>query len=261
MVVNVGEGTTPATLQGLERAFAILERLAERPMRAKELADLLGLKWATAHRTLTFLRHSECLAYEDATGLYRIGPRLYYLGSAYLGSVPLVTAALPLLRIASRETGATAQLVVRYRRRSMNLIVVESTGHIVPRSTIDFHFPLHCGSKGRVLLAYADDEFIEQYLSVPLETLTENTLTNSEELRRRLRNIRLQGYEVTQGDVQVSTGSVAAPIQDATGKMIAAITLIVGIQQLERLEDQLIDTVLRTARSISLGIGWRNEPI
>ena len=68
-----------AALQGVGRALLVLEAVAEKPMRSKEVAERLGLKWTTAHRTLTHLLEQRYLRRDDASGLYSIGPRLYYL--------------------------------------------------------------------------------------------------------------------------------------------------------------------------------------
>ncbi|MCD6726360.1 MAG: IclR family transcriptional regulator [Solirubrobacteraceae bacterium] len=250
-------GVKPGGLQGLDRVLAIIDRLAEAPMHAKELADALGIKWSTAHRTLTHLRESGCLTRDEATGVYHIGPRLYFVGSSYLASLPIIHAARMELRVAANQTRTTVQLAARYGRRSMNLLVIESDKELIPRSTIDFHFPLHCGSKGQALLAFAEPGFVEWYLSQPLEPLTRHTVTDPDELRARLDVIRERDYAVTQGDVQLGSASVASPVRDASGAVIASVTLITPHNELEGTEATLVDVALTTARSLSLQLGWR----
>lgn len=247
----------PSGLQGVDRALAILELLADAPMRAKDIADALDLKWSTAHRTLVHLRETGCLVRDEATGLYHIGPRIYFIGSSYIATLPLVTAARAYLRAAVRQTGTVAQVAGVYDRYSMNLLIVESEEILVERSSINFHFPLHCGSKGQVLLAFASDEFVDSYLKGPLEPLTRRTVTDPDELRSRLGSIRERDYALTKGDVQLSTGSVAAPIRDAAGNVIASVTLIANYGEFDEKVTALIDAVMNTARSISLQLGWR----
>lgn len=237
--------------------MAVLEELADRPMRAKELAKALGIKWTTAYRTLAYLRDNGYLKKDDATGIYYVGPRLYYVGSSYVASLPIIQASRPYLKAAADETGAAAQLVERDRLRSIALLVFEAKSEYIPKTTIGFHFPLHCGSKGHVLLAYAEPDFIEEYLSGPLETLTPHTITDPDLMRERLEQVREHGYAITRRDVQLSTGSVAAPIHDASGAVIASACLIVDCADIERVEAKLVDVVLNTARGISLLMGWR----
>src|SRR5688572_10304763 len=98
-------------MQGLDRSLMILERLSERPMRPKELAESLGLKWTTAYRTITFLTSKGFLARDERTGIYSVGPRAFYVGSSYLANIPVVQASRGYLRLAADETGSAAQLV------------------------------------------------------------------------------------------------------------------------------------------------------
>jgi DNA-binding IclR family transcriptional regulator len=247
----------PGGLQGLDRALMMISRLAEEPMPAKRLADELGIKWSTAHRTLSHLRNTGCLTRDEATGVYHVGPKLYFVGSSYLASLPVIHAARMELRVAADETASTAQLVARYERRSMNLLVIESDHQLVPRSTIDFHFPLHCGSKGQVLLAFADPEDIDAYVAGPLEALTRHTIIDPDELRERLAEIRRNEYAITQGDVQLTSASVAAPIWDVNGAVETSVTLITSYNEFEEKRSMLIDVVTNAARSISLQLGWR----
>lgn len=244
-----------AELQGLGRSMAILEALADRPMRAKELSDALGVKWTTAYRALAYLVDNGYLKRDEATGVYYIGSRLYYIGSSYVANLPILQVSRPYLKAAAEETGGTAQLCERDGFRSVVLSVFEAKSEYIPKTTIGYHFPLHCGSKGQVLLAYAGDALIEEYLARPLEMLTPHTLADPVRLRERLATIRAEEYAVTARDVQVSTGSVAAPVRDAQGNVIASVCLIVTYAELE--QAKLVDVVVGTARSISQLMGWR----
>ena len=244
-------------LQGIGRALAILEALAERPMRAKEVADALGLKWTTAYRALAHLREGGYLRRDDTTGLYSVGTRLYAIGASYLANLAIVQLGRPYLRAAADEAAATAQLVERDRDRAVVLAVAEPPSETIPKSTAGFHFPLHAGSKGRVLLAFSDEETIRWYLGRPLEQLTRHTITDPVELRLILARIREQGYAATLRDVQLSTGSVAAPVHDASGAVVACVCLIASAADVEEREARLADVALATARSLSVALGWR----
>ena len=249
-----------ANLQGVGRAMAVLEELAERPMRAKELAEALGIKWTTAYRTIAYLHDNGFLGRDEATGLYYIGARLYYIGSSYVNHLPVLQASEPHLHAAAEQAGATVQLVQRYGGRSVVLALAEPSGEThIPKTTIGWHFPLHCGAKGQVLLAYAAAAFIEKYLDGPLQGLTPYTITSADELRDRLEGIRGTGHAVSRRDVQLSTGAVAFPIANAMGEVVASLTLIVDHTELEKRETALVDVASSTAQTISMGLAWRPE--
>jgi DNA-binding IclR family transcriptional regulator len=243
-------------LQGLGRAVALLDAIAERPRRPKELADALGLKWTTAYRTLAFLRDAGYVRRDEATGTYSIAARLHSIGTAYLATHPLVQATRPMLRTTADESGATVQLVERDRRHTVVLIAAEPRTAAIPKATPGFHFPLHCGSKGHVLLAFAPEEERTEYLAEPLSPMTEASITEPGELASRLGDVRANGYAVTRRDVQLSTGSVAAPIRDATGDVRWCVCLVTGVGDLDLREDALVEVALHTAQALSILAGW-----
>lgn len=243
-----------AELQGVGRAFALLEQVAERPMRASALARSLGLKWTTAHRTLSYLTSTGYLERDELTGEYFIGVRAFSLGSSYVASLCLAEAARPYLHAASILGKSTAQLVKRDHRRSVVLSVSDPDRNHVAETTIGCNFPLHCGSKGHVLLAYAPESFLDAYLSRPLERLTPYTIIDPEAVRDRVAAVRKSGFAVTSRDVRSFSSSVAAPVRDRLGQVVAAVTLVVPPQQLDASEQQLTHLVVRAAASISRAV-------
>lgn len=247
-----------AALQGVGRALDVLETVAERPTRANEIAARLELKWTTAHRTLTHLLEQGYLRRDEASGNYSIGPRLYFLGQAYLFGHSLLNAGAQLVRAVAKEMGVSAQLNEREGFRAMTLLAVDHKLEVIPKTTPEFHFPLHTGSKGHVLLAFSEPEVLEKMLEKPLLALTERSITDPEQLRAQLAEVRTQGYAVTREDVQWGTGSVAAPVFYSDGELAGAVCLIVKAEEMtdERLAS-LVGAVCRTAREISIQLGWR----
>ncbi len=240
--------------------MAVLEELAERRMRAKELARRSG---SSGRPPTAPSRTSTTAASSGATrppALYYIGARLYYIGSSYVNHLPVLQASEPHLHAAAEQAGATVQLVQRYGGRSVVLALAEPSGEThIPKTTIGWHFPLHCGAKGQVLLAYAAAAFIEKYLDGPLQGLTPYTITSADELRDRLEGIQGTGHAVSRRDVQLSTGAVAFPIANAMGEVVASLTLIVDHTELEKRETALVDVASSTAQTISMGLAWRPE--
>lgn len=248
------------TLQGLSRALRVLELLARTPMRASDAANALGMSWATLYRVLVQLE-SDAIIERDAAGVYRIGPRTWLLGSTYLVGHRLLDLSVPVLKQASEELGgAVLQLVERVGTTAVVLYSQEAmTGEVITRTTYGYHFPLHSGSKGLLLLAYAPDEFIDEYLAGDLPALTPATVTDPDKVRERLDVIRSSGVAVTVGDVQSFTGSVAAPVYDSQDQVVAAICAVVPRSQIE---DEaraalLVQVTRRVAQSLSLSLGWQ----
>ncbi len=251
-------GSAPA-LKGVYRALQVLEHLAVQPGRASDVAAALGVSWATLHRTLSELEQGGFLERDADTNRYTIGPRMWFVGTAYLTNHPVMELAQPHLEQAAACDDVTVQLVERSGRLAVTLYSHHTAGEIITKSTYGYHFPLHCGSKGQVLLAYAPSGFIDQYLSGELERLTPETLTDPAVLRERLAAIRRNGYCETEGDVQPFTGSLSAPVFDRAGHVPCAVSFIVRRSTLreEARREAMLETLLRTCHAISIGLGWR----
>jgi DNA-binding IclR family transcriptional regulator len=248
-----------AALQGVGRAMEILEAVAERPMRASEIAERLSLKWTTAYRSLTYLLENRYLRRDEASGVYAIGPRLSYLGAAYLVDHPVREAGSQAIRALAYETRASCQLNEREGLRATVLMAVDPKIEMIPKTTPEFSFPLHTGSKGQVLLAYSDPSVFDALTAIPLVALTDRSITDPAVLRARLAQIRAQGYAVTREDVQLGTGSVAAPVLETNGRLAGAVCAIVKAEELsdDARVEALVGAVGRTAREVSTRLGWR----
>ncbi|MCW3010227.1 MAG: hypothetical protein JWO90_631 [Solirubrobacterales bacterium] len=227
-------------------------------MTATALATRLEMNWSTLYRNLSSLAE---LGYVERRGdHYAIGMRLYALGSAFLPELALNNVARPHLHAASTVTRSVAQLITRDDRRSVVLAACEASAGHVPETSIGNNFPLHCGSKGHVLLTYADEAFVDEYLSRPLERLTPETITDPGLLRDRLAQVRAQGYAVTERDVRSFSSSVAAPVFDRSGTTVASVTLVVRPEDLRVQRPRLVQLVRQTATAISRSLRSQISP-
>ncbi len=246
-------------LKGVRRSLQVLEYLALNPGRATDVAEGLNVSWATLHRTLSELEQGGFIAREGDSNRYTIGPRMWFIGTAYLAEHKVLEAARPYLDAAAEGGDYTVQLVERSGRLAVTLYSYQTAGEVITKSTYGYHFPLHCGSKGQVLLAYSTEQEIEEFLSGPLEALTPETVTQPKALRKLLRDIKAQGYARTVGDVQQFTGSLSAPVFDRGQAVIGAVCFIAqrSVFRDDAKVEAMLETLLRTAQSASLALGWR----
>jgi DNA-binding IclR family transcriptional regulator len=250
-------------LRGMSRSLAIIEHLAVRPGRVVDVTQEMGLPWATVHRIITQLTKAEFLRRDPETKRYEIGPALWFAGATYMANHRVLRAAIPYLRKPEEIEGIAVQLAERVRDQAVAIYSAQPYATEISKAQYGYHFPLHCGSKGRVLLAFETPEFVEHYLRRPLERLTELTIVDAEELRQDLADIRQRGYSITLADVQPFTGSMAAPIRDFSGRVIASLCFIgrKTLLQNERKRDELLEHLLHAAHLASLDLGWRPDPV
>lgn len=246
-------------LKGVRRSLQVLEYIALNPGRATDIAAGLNVSWATLHRTLSELEQGGFIARDGDSNRYSIGARMWFIGTAYLANHKMLEATRPYLDDAAEAGDYTVQLVERSGRLAVTLYSNQTAGEVITKSTYGYHFPLHCGSKGQVLLAYAAPQDIEDFLAGPLESLTPDTVTKPKELRKLLKQIKAQGYAQTVGDVQHFTGSLSAPVFDRAQQVIGAVCFITNRSAFrdDATVEKMLETLLRTAHSASLALGWR----
>ena len=119
--------------------------------------------------------------------------------------------------------------------------------------------PPYCTSSGKVLLAYSNEEVVETIISKGLKKFTKNTITNPDKLRVHLSKIRDTGYATSYDEFFEGVTTIAAPIFDYQGKVIAALS-VVGPKQ--RIQTQKVPgyakKVISAAMEISNRIGYRS---
>jgi DNA-binding IclR family transcriptional regulator len=193
-----------------------------------ELARRSGVSLPTAHRRVAELLEWGALE-RDSAGRYRIGLRLWEVGSLAPRSLGLRDAAMPFLEDLYEVTHENVQLAVR---EGLELVFVERLAgrHAVPVLTrVGGRFALHATGVGLALLAHAPAEVQEEVLSSPLHGYTSKTVTDHGELRRILACIRKCGYAVSDGQVTLDALSVAAPVVGPDGVVTAAVSLVVRV--------------------------------
>ncbi|TQF67161.1 IclR family transcriptional regulator [Rhodococcus spelaei] len=212
---------SPATsgIGVLDKAMSVLYAVAEQPCNLGELCARTGLPRATAHRLAVGLEVHRLLA-RDSDGLWRPGPGLSELAPAANDSL-LEAAALVLPRL--REiTGESVQL---YRREGLQRVCVASmeppTG-LRDTVLVGARLPMTAGSGAKVLLAWADPQV--QRLVLPDALFSERVLVE----------VRKRGWAQSAAEREPGVASVAAPVRDRSGAVVAAISVSGPIDRMGR---------------------------
>ncbi|MFI5805083.1 IclR family transcriptional regulator [Streptomyces sp. NPDC051561] len=223
-----GTGTGHGTGPVLGRALQILGAFtAECPrMTLSELSRRAGLPVSTVHRMLGELIAWGALERDDS-GHYRVGLRLWEVGSLAPRGQGLRERALPFLEDLSQITRENVQFAVREGTEAVFVERIAGTGAVPVLTRVGGRFRLTATGVGLVLLAHAPAEVQEQAMAEPFERITPRTLTDPRELRRILAEIRTNGYAVSDRQVTMDAVSVAAPVHGSDGTVIASVSLVV----------------------------------
>ncbi len=214
-----------SSVQSIRRAFDVLGALAVGPLGVTEVADRAGLPKSTAARLLMTLAREGAVEQVPGDTQYRLGPRLATLAAGLAPVRSLTAISHPVLIDLAAAIGEAAGLSVPDGDLVHYIDQVDTPNPVSVRDWTGSRVPLHAVSSGQVLLAFRPPAALERYLDHPLERLTPRTITDVDRLRERLREIRRDGYSWVREEFDEGISSVAAPIADASGEVVAAVHL------------------------------------
>lgn len=216
----------PEFVQSLERGLAVIRAFdADHPeLTLSEVARETGLTRAAARRFLLTLVE---LGYMRTDGrLFGLRPRVLELGYAYLSSLTLPEVAQPHLEALCAEVHESCSVSVLDGTDIVYVARVATKRIMTVAISVGTRFPAYATSMGRVLLAGQPADWLDDYLaSVELRPLTRRTVTDPAKLRSTLTRIRTQGYAVVDQELEEGLRSMAVPIRDASGDVVAAMNL------------------------------------
>ncbi len=210
------------------RALQLLDAFdaERRELTLSDLARRADMPLSTAHRLMQELCAWGAVE-RGADGLYRIGLRLWELGSLAPRGPGLREAALPFLEDLSQITRENVQLAVREGTEVVFVERIAGSGAVPVLTRVGGRFALTATGVGLVLLAHAPAEVQEEVLSGPIDRYTDKTVTDPAQLRRMLAATRSNGFSISDRQVTMDSLSVGAPIRDRHGAVIAAVSLVV----------------------------------
>uniref|UniRef100_A0A7C5RU55 IclR family transcriptional regulator n=1 Tax=Thermomicrobium roseum TaxID=500 RepID=A0A7C5RU55_THERO len=244
----------------VERAIAVLDELAQSDegLTLSELARACGEAKSSLHVILSTLVSAGWLIRDDLSKRYRLGPHLLFLAAAYNRQSDLLRAFTEVARPLARQLGETLQLAIRQGREVLYIGKQEGTQWVRLASEVGTRLPAHATSLGKCLLAWLPEEELERLLSEgPLVALTPRTITDPAALRAELARVREQGYAVDRGETLPDVWCFGAPVRDASGAVIAALSISVPVTRVSEMRlPLLVAAVQQAAREISRRQGW-----
>ena len=238
-------------MSSLEQGIRILRCFsADQPeLRLAEISRRLGISKSNVHRLLGILTAQGLLAREPGSPYYRLGLQLFDLGAAAVSRFD-GRPALPAMQELARLTRETILLGVLDAGDVVYVRKLESPYLLRISGTV--RAPVHCTATGKVLLAWADAATVERVVARGLPALSEQTITDPAAFRAHLAEVRRLGYAVSDQERETHTRAVGAPIRDASGAVVAALTVAAPAQRLPREQLPALATlVMSAARSVS----------
>ncbi|MEN9889531.1 MAG: hypothetical protein RL559_1568 [Pseudomonadota bacterium] len=221
-----------------------------------EVAQRTGLTRAGARRILLTL---QTLGYVDSDGRqFRLTPRILDLGFAYLSSMPFWSLAEPEMESLVDELGESCSAAVLEGTDVVYVLRVHT--HKIMRTSLGVgsRLPAYCTALGRVLLAGLDDEALHQRLQQShIQRHTEHTVTDVPALAACIAQVRVQGWSLVNQELEEGLISVAAPILNRSGRVVAAINISgqVNRTDVQAMQARFLPALLQRARHIAARMG------
>jgi DNA-binding IclR family transcriptional regulator len=247
-----------AGVQSVERALAILDILARSgEAGVTAIATELGVHKSTAFRLVTTLEQGGLVEQSEERGKYRLGMGVLRLAGATTARLDLVQEARPITRRLAASTGETVNIAVLADRAALYLDQAAGSSALQSHNWVGQHIPLHATSNGKVLLSGLDEADLTRTLGDELPAFTDATITDPEQLRKEVAEVGERGYATAVDELEVGLTAVAAPIRNAHGDVIAALSVSGPTFRLdgERLT-HVVPALLAAAREISYRLGW-----
>jgi DNA-binding IclR family transcriptional regulator len=187
------------------------------------------------------------------------------LGNLLLSQLDLRKEAEPLLRDLAERTKETVHMVFLDRDEIVYIDKVETDHNpsgLRMASRVGLRNPAHSCAVGKVLLSHFPEEEVDRVIKEKgLIKRTENTITDSKQLKEHLKLVRAQGYAVDDEENERGIRCVAAPIYNETGKAVAAISISVPAFRITKkmIQEIMKKEVMETASKISQRLGFKER--
>ncbi|NCB02126.1 MAG: IclR family transcriptional regulator [Spirochaetia bacterium] len=232
------------------KALGILEYIAlHQPIQPVAMTKDLGLTRANLHRLLSTLVRTGYI--EKAGGGYQLSLKLYRLGS----TVPIKEQLRDLARIHMHELERIAReniyITVLYNDEVVAIEEVKSAHTVILNPDVIYTYPVNTCASGKLLLSHMSHENLDTYVET-LEMIrrTPYTIVDKEEFKRQVREAKVKGYAVEYLEFGNHLHSIAAPITNRDGEVIATIGISGPSMRLTK--DRMMDLIEPLKNSAAL---------
>ncbi|BAO87363.1 IclR family transcriptional regulator [Caballeronia cordobensis] len=250
-----------AGTQTLLRGLAILEAAANGARDLRSFGAALGTTRSTTHRLVSSLVQARYL--RQVQGGYLLGPKLIELGTIALEQMPLTAVARPHLQALADHTHDTIHLGVRDGDDVLYIDKIPGTRGLEMRSRVGHRMPLASTGIGKAMMLDLESVAWKRLLEASHRALAKTSFKpdnrpDFDTFNQRMTRYAQGGFTFDLEENEASIRCVAAPVRDASGAIVAALSVASTIPYMphERMEE-LIPVVQREARAISEELGWR----
>ncbi|MES2870777.1 MAG: pca regulon transcriptional regulator PcaR [Pseudomonadota bacterium] len=245
----------PDFMASLARGLAVVQAFQERKrhLTIAQISHRTEIPRAAVRRCLYTLIK---LGYATTDGrTYSLLPKVLTLGHAYLSSTPLAVSAQPYLDRMSEQLHEACNMATLEGDDILYIARSATTQRLISVDlSVGGRLPAYCTSMGRILLAALDDVTLHEYLAHgEFQAKTSRTLHTPETLLECLQQVREQGWCIVDQELEQGLRSIAVPVYDASGQVLAALNVSTHAGRVTRTElaQRFLPIMLSASRELS----------
>ncbi len=243
------EAATP-TAGAVKRALTILECLdnSRRGLNIAEMSRRLNIPRSSAHVIVLTLERLGYVEREPGGLHYSLGLKAYVLGRGMIKTLQLAETAQPHMEQLTQRLRLAAHLAVPDKEQGVFIQKVAAPSAVQVDTYVGRRMDLHCTGVGKVILAFGPSDIRDHALAKQAYMRhTENTITNPRLLMKELKRVLKAGYAVDDEEEELGVRCIAVPVQDVSGKFLAALSVTGPLRQMpqdsiEQIAEKLQET-------------------
>jgi len=222
-----GYSGDPNFMTSLARGLAVIQAFSQRQreLTVSQISAKTGFSRAAVRRCLYTLAKLGFAATDDGRH-FHLRPRVLALGHSYISSMPLAAMAQPVLENVSHILHESCSIATLDRTDIVYIARANVTRIMSIDLVVGSRLPAFCTSMGRVLMAELPADKLDEFLvRVEFKRFTDRTVANAEKLRQILRLVQRNGYSIVDQELESGLRSMAVPIHDSAGRVVAALNV------------------------------------
>ena len=256
---------SPYKVQVLDRALAALAILANSSSDCSlaELCPALKLHKSTVHRLMMVLEQHRLVVKNLETGRYRLGLRLYELGSRAIDGLDLRGRARPYLDRLQDRFGETVFFCILDDGQVFYVEKVESQQSVRTACTVGSRAPAYCTAVGKAMLAELPEADVNKIIRRwGLKPVTANTIATASALKAELKTVRARGFAIDDEEKEEGLRCVGAAVRGHSGKLFAAMSVSgPAFRMTKERVPEIGQAVMRAANELSAELGYHGAPV
>lgn len=227
----------PALMRGLQVLGLFTHKQPE--LTGADISRSLDLPRASVFRLLQTLEHMGYLERSPNGIHYRLGMGVLRLGFEYIASQDISELARPVVDALRDASGVTAHLVIRDGKEVVFVLKALGRNAVFQTIPIGTRLPVHATALGRTLLMYMSDAQLNNlFMDHQFTVYTSHTPRNLQALKDKIQLDAQLGYSVSEGGFESGISVVAAPVRNAQGQVVAALSISVPASRIETTKQQ-----------------------